>query len=58
MKIKLLSIMDKLLLCKRALIETVNDQLEDISQIGHAPPERHQLLGQSGRRIDRLYVPS
>jgi len=35
MKNRLLSITDKLLLRKRSLIETVNDQLKNISQIEH-----------------------
>jgi hypothetical protein len=35
MKNKLMSLVDKLLLRKRALIETVNDQLKNISQIEH-----------------------
>jgi hypothetical protein len=28
---------DKLLLCKRAIIETINDRLKNISQIEHTP---------------------
>ncbi len=36
MKNKLLPMMDKLLLRKRSLIETVNDQLKNISQIEHS----------------------
>ena len=35
MKNKLLPLMDKLLLRKRAIIETVNDQLKNISQLEH-----------------------
>jgi hypothetical protein len=35
MKQKLMPIMDKILLRKRSLIETVNDQLKNISQIEH-----------------------
>ena len=35
MKNRLLPLMDKLLLRKRAIIETVNDQLKNISQIAH-----------------------
>jgi hypothetical protein len=38
MKNKFLPIMDKLLLHKRSLIETVNDQLKNISQIEHSRP--------------------
>lgn len=41
MKNKLLPIMDKLLLRKRSLIETVNDQLKNISQIEHS---RHRSV--------------
>ncbi|HEX8069066.1 MAG TPA: IS982 family transposase [Pyrinomonadaceae bacterium] len=41
MKNKLLPLTDKLLLRKRALIETVNDQLKNISQIEHT---RHRSL--------------
>jgi hypothetical protein len=41
MKNRLLSIADKLLLRKRSLIETVNDQLKNISQIEHT---RHRSL--------------
>lgn len=41
MKNRLLSLSDKLLLRKRALIETVNDQLKNISQIEHT---RHRSL--------------
>jgi hypothetical protein len=37
MKNKLLPLMDKLLTRKRAHIETVNDQLKNISQIEHTP---------------------
>ncbi len=35
MKQKLMALKDKLLLRKRSLIETVNDQLKNISQIEH-----------------------
>jgi hypothetical protein len=41
MKSKLLPMMDKLLLRKRSLIETVNDQLKNISQIEHS---RHRSV--------------
>jgi len=41
MKNKFLTLADKLLLRKRALIETVNDQLKNISQIEHT---RHRSL--------------
>jgi hypothetical protein len=36
MKNKLMPLMDKILLRKRALIETVNDQLKNIAQINHS----------------------
>lgn len=42
MKSRLMHIQDKLLLRKRALIETVNDQLKNISQIEHT---RHRSIG-------------
>jgi len=35
MKQKLMSLEDKILLRKRSLIETINDQLKNISQIEH-----------------------
>ena len=41
MKNKLMPLIDKLLLRKRALIETVNDQLKNISQIEHT---RHRSV--------------
>jgi len=41
MKNKLLPLADKLLLRKRALIETINDQLKNISQIEHT---RHRSV--------------
>lgn len=41
MKNKLVNLCDKLLLRKRALIETINDQLKNISQIEHS---RHRSL--------------
>lgn len=41
MKNRLMPIMDKLLLRKRSLIETVNDQLKNISQIEHT---RHRSI--------------
>lgn len=42
MKPKLMSFTDKILLRKRSLIETVNDQLKNISQIEHT---RHRSIG-------------
>lgn len=41
MKNRLLAVEDKLLLRKRSLIETVNDQLKNISNIEHS---RHRSL--------------
>ena len=41
MKNKLLTIMDKLLLRKRSIIETINDQIKNISQIEHS---RHRSV--------------
>ena len=41
MKNKLIPMLDKLLLRKRALIETVNDQLKNICQIEHT---RHRSV--------------
>ena len=41
MKNSLMSIADKILLRKRALIETVNDELKNIAQIEHS---RHHSL--------------
>ncbi|NGX31227.1 MAG: hypothetical protein K940chlam8_00592 [Chlamydiae bacterium] len=42
MKQKLMTLKDKILLRKRALIETVNDQLKNISQVEHS---RHRGRG-------------
>lgn len=42
MKEKLISLEDKILLRKRSLIETVNDQLKNISQVEHT---RHRGIG-------------
>lgn len=42
MKEKLMTLKDKILLRKRSLIETVNDQLKNISQIEHT---RHRSIG-------------
>ena len=41
MKNKLMDVFDKFLLRKRAIIETINDQLKNISQIEHS---RHRSL--------------
>ena len=41
MKNRLLPLVDKLLLRKRAIIETINDQLKNISQIEHS---RHRSV--------------
>ena len=42
MKQKLMSLNDKILLRKRSIIETINDQLKNISQIEHT---RHRGVG-------------
>jgi hypothetical protein len=42
MKNKRLPLFDKLLLRKRSIIETINDQLKNISQIEHT---RHRSVG-------------
>lgn len=42
MKQKLIALEDKILLRKRSLVETVNDQLKNISQIEHS---RHRSIG-------------
>ncbi len=57
MKQKLVKLIDKILLRKRSLIETVNDQLKNISQIEHS---RHRsvwnfLVNQIGW-INCLYI--
>jgi hypothetical protein len=41
MKSKVIALFDKILLRKRSIIETINDQLKNISQIGHP---RHRSL--------------
>jgi hypothetical protein len=41
MKNKLMPLLDKILLRKRAIIETINDQLKNISQIEHT---RHRSI--------------
>jgi transposase len=57
MKNKLMPLFDKLLLRQRALIECVNDQLKNISQIEHtrhrSPHQRHR---QHNNRRNSLYV--
>jgi hypothetical protein len=42
MKQKLMGLQDRVLLRKRSIIETVNDQLKNISQIEHT---RHRSIG-------------
>ena len=42
MKGALMSVSDKLLLRKRAIIETVNDELKNIAQVEHS---RHRCFG-------------
>ena len=41
MKIRLMPLIDKILLRKRAIIETINDQLKNISQVAHT---RHRSV--------------
>ena len=41
MKNKFISLLDKILLRKRSIIETINDQLKNISQIEHT---RHRSI--------------
>lgn len=41
MKNKLVPLIDKILLCKRAVIESVNDQLKNICQVEHS---RHRSV--------------
>lgn len=41
MKNRLVKLIDKILLCKRTLIESVNDQLKNICQIEHS---RHRSV--------------
>ena len=54
-----MSLVDKLLLRKPALIESVNDPLKDISQIEHnSPPQRRQLSGQPSGRPGGLQLPA
>jgi len=36
MKNSLVNLIDKILLCKRTIIESVNDQLKNISQVEHS----------------------
>ena len=57
MKQKLVKLIDKILLRKRSLIETVNDQLKNISQIEHSlASECLELYGQSLCGVDCLYL--
>jgi Transposase DDE domain len=52
---RLLTLSDKLLLRKRAITETINDQLKNIWKTRAFPSsESHQLPGQPGRRAHRL----
>lgn len=55
MKNRLMSLTDKLLLRKRAIIESITDQLKNVSQIEHTrPPQSAQFLHQSGLWADCL----
>jgi hypothetical protein len=55
MKNKLMPVFDKVLLRKRALIECVNDQLKNVSQIEHSRHRSaingHREHGSSGGRL-------
>lgn len=59
MKQKLVKLMDKILLRKRSLIETVNDQLKNISQIEHSRHQSvwHFLVNLFARLIVYTYLP-
>lgn len=55
MKNKLVNLYDKLMLRKRAIIETVNDQLKNISQVEHTPQSLVvEFSGKCCIRIDCL----
>lgn len=56
MKNKLVPLMDKILLRKRSIIETVNDQLKNISQIEHTSSKHLEFLCKCDRRIDCLHI--
>ena len=57
MKNRLILLWDKLLLRKRAIVETVIDQLKNISQIEHSRHRgRDQLLHRYCRRTDCIYL--
>jgi len=55
MKQKLIKLIDKILLRKRALIETVNDQLKNIFQIEHSR-HRVEFFSQSFGWINSLHL--
>jgi hypothetical protein len=54
MKNRLMLLVDKILLRKRAIIESVFDQLKNVSQIEHTPPQPDQLLHQYSSWFGRL----
>jgi hypothetical protein len=59
MKNRLMVLSDKLLLRRRAVIESVIDQLKNISQIvAFASSLARQLPGQLSLRVDRLLPPT
>ena len=59
MKNRLMALSDRLLLRKRAIIETVIDQLKNISQpIAFSSPFPDQLFGQRGMWLNRLLSPT
>ena len=48
MKNQFVEMEDKILLRKRAIIKTINDQLKNISNIEHTPPKFMELFKQFG----------
>jgi hypothetical protein len=58
MKNQLMPLTDKLMLRKRAIVETIVDQLKNISQIEHSRHRSDQLLGQCGVWLDCLLSPA
>ena len=56
MKPKMMKLWGKLMLCKRFVIETVFDQLKNISQIEHSRHRSHCGFIVNLRRSDSLYI--
>jgi hypothetical protein len=50
---KLVPLADKLLLRKRAIIETINDQIKNIQQVEHT---RHRSLGNAMTNVLAIFV--